>query len=60
MGLAGLWIGQCVALFLVGVGQYILLLLTNWQHEVEKASSRLDPGDVPATAEEREQLMGDD
>lgn len=45
LGLAGLWIGQCVALFLVGVGEYILVTLTHWDVEVEKSQARLDHGD---------------
>jgi hypothetical protein len=42
LGLAGLWIGQCGALFLVGIGQYILLLFTNWQLEVRRSEARLE------------------
>lgn len=39
-GLAGLWIGQCVALFLVGVFEYMIVAFTHWEVEVEKAIQR--------------------
>lgn len=48
LGLAGLWIGQCTALFLVGIGEYILVLLTRWDVEVEKSLDRLDHEDTSA------------
>jgi MATE family multidrug resistance protein len=41
-GLAGLWVGQCVALFLVGIGEYILVACTDWEKEVEIATSRIE------------------
>ncbi|KAK4701350.1 multidrug resistance protein, MATE family, partial [Phenoliferia sp. Uapishka_3] len=47
LGLSGLWIGQCAALFLVGIGQYILVALTHWDVEVEKAQARLESGSDP-------------
>ncbi|KAM0752386.1 putative MATE efflux family protein subfamily [Meredithblackwellia eburnea MCA 4105] len=45
LGLAGLWIGQCVALFLVGIGEYILVILTKWEVEVDRSQARLDSGE---------------
>lgn len=42
LGLAGLWIGQCGALFLVGVGEYGLVLLTDWDVEVKRAEQRME------------------
>ena len=41
-GLAGLWIGQCVALSLVGVLEWIIVGLSNWDNEVQKAVDRLE------------------
>ena len=42
LGLEGLWIGQCLALSLVGVLEYIAVCLTNWQKQVEMARLRGD------------------
>ncbi|EKM53264.1 uncharacterized protein PHACADRAFT_163546 [Phanerochaete carnosa HHB-10118-sp] len=42
MGLQGLWIGQVVALFIVGFGEYAVVWLgTNWDKEIQKGK---DPG----------------
>lgn len=41
-GLAGLWLGQCVALSLVGILEWIIVGLSNWESEVQKAADRLD------------------
>lgn len=41
-GLAGLWLGQCVALSLVGILEWIIVGLSNWDGEVQKAADRLD------------------
>lgn len=40
-GLAGLWVGQCVALSLVGILEWIIVGWSNWDHEVQKAAGRL-------------------
>jgi MATE family multidrug resistance protein len=41
-GLRGLWIGQVVALFLVGLSEYgVVWLGTNWDKEIEKAMKRV-------------------
>ncbi|KDR80908.1 hypothetical protein GALMADRAFT_91594 [Galerina marginata CBS 339.88] len=41
LGLQGLWIGQVVALFLVGVGEYCVVWLgTDWDLEVKKSVER--------------------
>lgn len=40
-GLEGLWIGQCVALFLVGIFEWTIVYVTNWRKETEKALERL-------------------
>ena len=50
-GLKGLWIGQCIALYLVGFGEWAIVAWSDWNHEVKKAYSRLDESD-------RRQLAG--
>lgn len=41
-GLEGLWIGQCIALYLVGIAQYGIVILSDWKKEVDKAFSRME------------------
>jgi multidrug resistance protein, MATE family len=41
-GLPGLWMGQCVALSLVGVLEWIIVGMSNWKGEVLKAADRLE------------------
>ncbi|KAF4471125.1 hypothetical protein FALBO_1967 [Fusarium albosuccineum] len=43
-GLSGLWFGQCVALCLVGILEWIIIGVSNWDVEVQKASDRLEDG----------------
>ncbi|KAK3325149.1 mate-domain-containing protein [Apodospora peruviana] len=43
-GLAGLWIGQCVALYLVGVLEWVIVGMSNWDGEVKRALVRLEDG----------------
>jgi multidrug resistance protein, MATE family len=43
-GLAGLWVGQCVALYLVGALEWVIVGVSNWDREVEKARERLYAG----------------
>ncbi|CAA7265227.1 unnamed protein product [Cyclocybe aegerita] len=41
LGLQGLWIGQVVALFIVGIGEYcVVWLVTDWDLEVKKGIER--------------------
>lgn len=44
-GLAGLWVGQCIALYLVGALEWAIVALSNWEHQVKKAFERMDHGD---------------
>ncbi|CAI4214096.1 unnamed protein product [Parascedosporium putredinis] len=44
-GLKGLWVGQCIALYLVGTLEWIIVGLSNWEREVEKAFLRMDKAD---------------
>lgn len=41
-GLKGLWVGQCIALYLVGIGEWVIVAFSNWEFQVEKAFQRMD------------------
>jgi MATE family multidrug resistance protein len=41
-GLAGLWVGQCIALYLVGALEWIIVARSNWIHQVDMAFKRMD------------------
>lgn len=41
-GLAGLWIGQCVALYLVGALEWVIVGFSKWEKECQRAIDRLD------------------
>ncbi|KAM0808847.1 putative Transporter C11D3.06 [Seiridium cardinale] len=43
-GLQGLWIGQCGALYLVGILEWVIVGLCNWDSEVKRALGRLEDG----------------
>jgi MATE family multidrug resistance protein len=43
-GLKGLWIGQCIALYLVGALEWMVVVLSNWNKEVDKAFLRMEDG----------------
>ncbi|KAI9327583.1 putative MATE efflux family protein subfamily [Zopfochytrium polystomum] len=45
-GLEGLWIGQCIALFLVGALELVVVWRTDWKVEVEKCQERISAGEV--------------
>ena len=44
-GLAGLWVGQCIALYLVGFGEWAIVAWSNWDYQVKKAFDRMDSDD---------------
>lgn len=44
-GLAGLWVGQCIALYLVGGIEWVIVALSDWDHQVTKAFERMDSGE---------------
>ncbi|KAH7198776.1 mate-domain-containing protein [Fusarium flagelliforme] len=48
-GLSGLWVGQCVALFLVGVLEWYIVGMCNWKKEVQRAADRLTAGGLEST-----------
>ncbi|PWY94261.1 MATE efflux family protein [Aspergillus sclerotioniger CBS 115572] len=41
-GLKGLWVGQCIALYLVGALEWLIVTFSNWDREVDKAFLRMD------------------
>jgi MATE family multidrug resistance protein len=44
-GLKGLWVGQCIALYIVGAMEWVLVAYSDWDQQVRKAFERLDYGD---------------
>ncbi|KKY17010.1 putative mate efflux family protein [Phaeomoniella chlamydospora] len=44
-GLPGLWVGQCIALYLVGFAEWAIVYFSNWDYQVEKAFERMDHGE---------------
>ncbi|TKA80452.1 hypothetical protein B0A49_01894 [Cryomyces minteri] len=64
-GLEGLWIGQCIALYLVGFVEWAIVAFSNWEWQVKKAFDRMDhdervengdAGDVDGVHEEAERV----
>ena len=43
-GLAGLWTGQCLALYTTGIFEWIIVAFTSWDDQVDVAHARLDSG----------------
>lgn len=43
-GLAGLWVGQCIALYLVGFAEWAIVYWSDWDRQVQNAFKRMDPG----------------
>ncbi len=44
-GLKGLWVGQCIALYLVGILEWAIVARSNWEYQIKKAFERMDEGD---------------
>lgn len=44
-GLKGLWVGQCIALYLVGFAEWAIVYFSNWDKQIENAFSRMDHGE---------------
>lgn len=57
-GLAGLWIGQCVALYLVGALEWVIVGMSKWEVEVDRALQRLEAGGMGERREEGGQNGG--
>ncbi len=45
-GLPGLWVGQCIALYLVGFAEWVIVALSNWEYQVQKAFERMDKDEL--------------
>lgn len=43
-GLGGLWFGNCVALYIVGALQWVIVGLSRWDKEAKRAIDRLEAG----------------
>ncbi|MCJ1375675.1 hypothetical protein MMC20_006912 [Loxospora ochrophaea] len=43
-GLKGLWVGQCIALYLVGSVEWVIVAFSNWDKQVKNAFERMDQG----------------
>lgn len=41
-GLEGLWVGQCVALYIVGILEWVIVGFSDWDFQVRKALKRLN------------------
>ncbi|KAL9002510.1 MAG: hypothetical protein Q9188_004566 [Gyalolechia gomerana] len=41
-GLKGLWVGQCIALYLVGFIEWVIIAFSNWDYQVKKAFERME------------------
>lgn len=44
-GLQGLWVGQCIALYVVGSAEWAIVALSDWDHQVKRAFERMDEGE---------------
>lgn len=53
-GLKGLWVGQCIALYLVGALEWGIVYLSDWNRELEKAFERMDMQDTVETGIDHE------
>ncbi|KAI7565024.1 hypothetical protein KC319_g22004 [Hortaea werneckii] len=56
--LAGLWVGQCVALYLVGIAEWAIVAFTDYGKQVRYALERLDSGE--RAEQGLEDSLGDD
>ncbi|KAK1526294.1 MATE efflux family protein [Colletotrichum costaricense] len=57
-GLAGLWVGQCVALYLVGALEWVIVGLSKWEKECQRAIDRLDDSSSDDEAESESTVSG--
>lgn len=44
-GLKGLWVGQCIALYIVGLLEWGIVAWSDWEYQVGKAFERMDEGE---------------
>ena len=52
-GLSGLWWGNCIALYLVGILEWAIIIFCDWEYQVKKAFERMDEGERAEIAEGR-------
>ena len=45
-GLKGLWVGQCIALYIVGILEWAIVAFSDWDYQVKKAFERMDKGEI--------------
>ncbi|KAJ9639079.1 ethionine resistance protein [Knufia peltigerae] len=50
-GLPGLWVGQCIALYIVGILEWVIVAFSNWDHQVKKAFERMDKDELVENGE---------
>ena len=50
-GLAGLWLGQCIALYIVGAMEWVIVAFSDYDKQVKNAFDRMDSGDRAEQAE---------
>ncbi|KAK5081878.1 ethionine resistance protein [Exophiala xenobiotica] len=55
--LQGLWLGQCIALYLVGILEWAIVAFSNWDHQVEKAFERMDKDELVENGQAYEAAM---
>jgi MATE family multidrug resistance protein len=63
-GLAGLWVGQCIALYLVGILEWAIVGFSDWEKQVKNAFDRMDEGEraeagMPGFLSETQQTCDD-
>jgi MATE family multidrug resistance protein len=56
-GLAGLWVGQCIALYLVGGIEWIIVAWSDWEYQVLMAFKRMDHGERAENGEAGDALL---
>jgi MATE family multidrug resistance protein len=59
-GLEGLWVGQCIALYLVGAFEWIIVAWSNWEYQVKKAFERMEEGERMEAGIEEPQVDSED
>lgn len=57
-GLSGLWWGNCIALYIVGILEWAIVAFSNWEYQVKKAFERMDEGERVEIAETLEARRG--
>ncbi|KAI1258611.1 MATE efflux family protein [Xylariaceae sp. FL1019] len=58
-GLGGLWFGNCVALYMVGMLEWVIVGLARWDEETKRAADRLEAGGIGTRGEAAETSVED-